>query len=62
MCLSHTTGLPNVRWFNPITSEQDTLGIMKIYFCPGTKYAYSGEGFKLLQLVVEEITNKKLMN
>ncbi|MEI9908326.1 MAG: serine hydrolase domain-containing protein [Bacteroidota bacterium] len=22
MCLSHTTGLPNVRWFNPITSEQ----------------------------------------
>lgn len=60
MCLSHTTGLPNVRWFNPITSEQDTLGIMKIYFSPGTKYAYSGEGFKLLQLVVEEITNKKI--
>ena len=58
MCLSHTTGLPNVRWVNPITSEEDTLGIMKIYFTPGTKYSYSGEGFKLLQLVVEEITKK----
>lgn len=58
MCLSHTTGLPNVRWFNPITSEEDTLGVMKIYFTPGTKYAYSGEGFKLLQLVIEEITLK----
>ncbi len=60
MCLSHTTGLPNVRWFNPVTSEQDTLGVMKIYFTPGTKYAYSGEGFKLLQLAEEEITKKTL--
>ena len=60
MCLSHTTGLPNVRWFNPITSEQDTLGVMKIYFRPGTKYAYSGEGFKLLQKVIEEITIKNI--
>lgn len=58
MCLSHTTGLPNVRWLNPITSEEDTLGVMKIYFTPGTKYAYSGEGFKLLQLALEEITSK----
>jgi len=60
MCLSHTTGLPNVRWFNPITSEQDTLGVIKIYFTPGTKYAYSGEGFKYLQLAVEEITKKNI--
>lgn len=58
MCLSHTTGLPNLRWFHPTTGEQDTLGIMKIYFTPGGKYAYSGEGFKLLQLVIEEITKK----
>jgi len=58
MCLSHTTGLPNVRWFHPVTSVMDTLGIIKIYFTPGTKYAYSGEGFKLLQLVIEEITSK----
>jgi CubicO group peptidase (beta-lactamase class C family) len=60
MCLSHTTGLPNVRWFNPNSSEPDTLGIMKIYFKPGSKYAYSGEGFKLLQLAVEEITNQPI--
>ena len=60
MCLSHTTGLPNVRWFNPYGSEPDTLGIMKIYFTPGSKYAYSGEGFKLLQLVLEEITKQPI--
>lgn len=58
MCLSHTTGLPNVRWFHPITEETDTLGVMRIYFDPGSKYAYSGEGFKLLQLVIEEVTGK----
>ncbi len=60
MCLSHTTGLPNVRWFHPITGVQDTIGVMKIYFTPGSKYAYSGEGFKLLQLVIEEITQTKI--
>jgi len=60
MCLSHTTGLPNLRWFHPTTGVEDTLGVMKIYFEPGTKYAYSGEGFKLLQLVEEEITEKSI--
>jgi CubicO group peptidase (beta-lactamase class C family) len=60
MCLSHTTGLPNLRWFHPTTGVEDSLGVMKIYFEPGTKYAYSGEGFKLLQLVVEEITKKTI--
>ncbi len=60
MCLSHTTGLPNVRWFHPTTGVEDTLGIMRIYFAPGTKYAYSGEGLKLLQLVEEEITNQTI--
>ncbi len=58
MCLSHTTGLPNVRWINVATGELDTIGTMKIYFTPGTRYAYSGEGLKLLQLVEEEITKK----
>ncbi|MFD2920703.1 serine hydrolase domain-containing protein [Terrimonas rubra] len=60
MCLSHTTGLPNVRWFDPITSAWDSAGVIKIYFKPGSKYAYSGEGFKLLQLVIEEITKKNI--
>lgn len=60
MCLSHTTGLPNVRWFHPITGEMDTLGVMRLYFKPGEKYAYSGEGFKLLQLAIEETMGKKI--
>ncbi len=60
MCLSHTTGLPNVRWFDPITSAWDSAGVIKIYFTPGSKYAYSGEGFKLLQLAIEEITKKNI--
>ena len=60
MCLSHTTGLPNVKWFNPITNEPDSLGTIKIYFRPGSKYAYSGEGFRLLQLAVEETTGKNI--
>jgi CubicO group peptidase (beta-lactamase class C family) len=60
MCLSHTSGLPNVRWFSPFNDNMDSLGVIKIYFTPGTKYAYSGEGFKLLQLVVEEITHKNI--
>lgn len=60
MCLSHTTGLPNVRWFHPATSVMDTLGVIRIYFTPGEKYAYSGEGFKLLQLTIEEITQKNI--
>lgn len=60
MCLSHTTGLPNVRWFHPITGAWDSAGVIKIYFTPGSKYAYSGEGFKLLQLAIEEITGKNI--
>lgn len=62
MCLSHTSGLPNVRQFNPIETAPiyDTSAVNKIYVTPGTKYAYSGEGFKLLQLVEEEITKMKL--
>jgi CubicO group peptidase (beta-lactamase class C family) len=51
-------GLPNTRWINVRTGEIDTVGPMKIYFKPGTRYAYSGEGLKLLQLVEEEITGK----
>ena len=62
MCLSQTSGLPNVKQFNPIETDPiwDTSAVNKIYFTPGTKYAYSGEGFKLLQLVEEEITKMKL--
>jgi CubicO group peptidase (beta-lactamase class C family) len=60
MCLSHTTGLPNSRYNNPITGELDTLGTLKIYFQPGSQYAYSGEGIKFLQLAIEDITGKNV--
>lgn len=41
-----------------MSDAMDSLGIIRIYFEPGSKYAYSGEGFKLLQLVIEEHTGK----
>lgn len=49
MCLTHTTGFPNWRWF-----ESDKK--LKIKFDPGTRYSYSGEGLYLLQFVLEQIT------
>ena len=51
MCLTHTTGFPNWRWF-----EADKK--LKIKFDPGTRYSYSGEGLYLLQFVMEQITGK----
>jgi len=51
MCLSHTTGFPNWRWF-----EDDRR--LKIKVDPGTRYSYSGEGMFLLQLVLEQRTGK----
>ena len=55
MLLSHTSGLPNWRWFN----DDKKLHIM---FIPGSKYSYSGEGIDLLQLVIETITKKPLQD
>jgi CubicO group peptidase (beta-lactamase class C family) len=53
MLLDHTTGFPNWRWI-----EDDKK--LKIHFEPGSRYAYSGEGIHLLQVVVEAATNKPL--
>ncbi len=53
MLLSHTSGFPNWRAF-----EDDRK--LKIHFEPGTRYAYSGEGIDLAQLVVETVTAKSL--
>jgi hypothetical protein len=53
MLLSHTSGFPNWRAF-----EDDRK--LKIHFEPGSRYAYSGEGIQLLQLVVEAITKRSL--
>jgi CubicO group peptidase (beta-lactamase class C family) len=53
MLLSHTAGFPNFRWINDDHK-------LNINFEPGTRYAYSGEGIELLQLVVETVTGKPL--
>jgi len=53
MLLSHTSGFPNLRWLN---SDRK----LNINFEPGSRYAYSGEGMQLLQLVVETISKAPL--
>ena len=49
MLLDHTSGFPNWRWF---TDEKK----LSISFAPGSRFAYSGEGFALAQMVVESVT------
>jgi len=53
MCLDHTTGFPNLRRF---TDDHK----LNINFQPGSRFAYSGEGIQLAQLVVETVTKKSL--
>ncbi|MFM9909514.1 MAG: serine hydrolase domain-containing protein, partial [Chitinophagaceae bacterium] len=61
-CLSHTTGFPNWRFLNARTGAFEADGKLAIYFTPGSKYAYSGEGLALLQMVIEKITGKNLQD
>ena len=53
MCLAHTSGFPNWRWYEP---DQK----LRVLFQPGTAYSYSGEGLCYLQFVIEKITGKPL--
>jgi len=53
MCLAHTSGFNNWRFF-----ESDRK--LRVNFEPGTKYFYSGEGLVYLQVVLEKITGKGL--
>jgi CubicO group peptidase (beta-lactamase class C family) len=46
MCLTHSTGFNNF-WF----LEPDQK--LRVHFEPGTRFSYSGEGFILLQFVIE---------
>jgi len=45
--LTHTSGFANFRWL-----EED--GKLRFHYDPGTRYGYSGEGFYIAQLVLEE--------
>jgi CubicO group peptidase (beta-lactamase class C family) len=54
-CLDHTTGFPNWRQLNPHNNQK-----LEIFFTPGERYAYSGEGLRLLQMVVETVTGRQL--
>ena len=45
--LNHTTGFANFRWL-----EDDQK--LRFHHAPGSRYGYSGEGFYVLQLVLEE--------
>jgi CubicO group peptidase (beta-lactamase class C family) len=45
--LTHSSGFANFRWL-----EDD--GKLRFHFAPGERYAYSGEGFYLLQFALEE--------
>ena len=51
MVLSHTTGLQNER------HGEDSL---RFSFDPGTRFQYSGEGYRLLGKAIEAITGKSL--
>ncbi len=55
MLLSHTAGFSNFRTLN-----RDLK--LHIYFEPGSKYAYSGEGIMLLQFLVETVTKRPLQD
>lgn len=45
--LTHSSGFANFRWL-----ESDKK--LRFHFTPGTRYAYSGEGFYILQLILEQ--------
>ena len=45
--LTHSSGFANFRWLEPDRK-------LRFHFDPGRRYAYSGEGFYSLQLIVEQ--------
>jgi len=53
MCLDHTTGMPNWRWYEP---DQK----LRVKFKPGSRYLYSGEGLVYLQVVLEHMLGRDL--
>jgi CubicO group peptidase (beta-lactamase class C family) len=54
--LSHRSGFANYRYWPP-GKDYDPNGKLRIYFEPGTRYSYSGEGINLLQFTIEHGLN-----
>jgi CubicO group peptidase (beta-lactamase class C family) len=55
MVLSHTSGLPNWR-----KGEEERDGPLPVFFMPGSRFNYSGEGIFSLQGVMEQLVNEPL--
>jgi CubicO group peptidase (beta-lactamase class C family) len=55
MVLSHTTGLPNWR-----KGGEERGGPLPVWYRPGSRFGYSGEGMFALQRVVEKIAGEPL--
>lgn len=53
MCLNHTSGFPNWRWFEP--DEK-----LRVRLSPGKRFSYSGEGLVYLQVVLEKMLGRSL--
>jgi CubicO group peptidase (beta-lactamase class C family) len=53
MLLSHSSGLANFAFLEPDKK-------MHLHFKPGTQFQYSGEGFNLVQFVIEQKMHKPL--
>lgn len=45
--LTHSSGFANFRWIEPDKT-------LRFHFDPGTRYAYSGEGIQLMQVILEQ--------
>ena len=52
MCLDHSTGFGNFHFFEPDNK-------LHIHFDPGSRFSYSGDGFILLQFVIENGSKKQ---
>jgi CubicO group peptidase (beta-lactamase class C family) len=55
MVLSHTTGFPNWRYFDKRDENRYKYGELYLKFSPGTEFAYSGEGYRYLSLVIAHL-------
>ncbi|MCJ8319168.1 MAG: beta-lactamase family protein [Colwellia sp.] len=57
--LSHTSGLPKIKWLENMTTEQvisQILKIEKLQFSPGSTYLYGNLNVVLRALIIEKIT------